>query len=354
MLILIHISLTSGMFFTRCGQYTDCYSCVSRDCKWCPLDENCHAKVSLFSNQCNAAQSINMTKNCGNQLYKSYDPAFAYESLLLTAVADTNKSSQCLKKIFPDTDYEIIAEISVPCDDYLFTYQNCYAYVGVTHSKKTILVAYRGTKSPRQLIEEVLLTLSIPKRAFIGGGHVQAYFNNAHLKLYANVSRNVKSLKSKYPDYNVLVLGHSLGGAIASIASASLVYEKIVQSDRMTLITFGMPRVGEQEYARIHDKLVPNSFRLVHHRDIVPHMPLCKFSCSVHGPYHHGREVFYPETYMNISSEFIVCRGNEDSRCSDGFISKHMCLMDTSACWHDHRYYFGILVSTYCDGILKL
>ena len=353
-LILLQAIIFNGgvLAGSSCSHYGDCYNCVSRDCNWCPLDEVCHSKISLFSNQCNPTQSINATKDCRNQLYKSYDPSFAYETVLLTAVADTNQSEQCLKKLFPHRDYQIIEVISEPCDSFWFKYQHCNAYVGLSLSNKTIVVAYRGTKQDVQLVEEMLVTLAIPKQKFVAGGHVQAYFLNAHMKLYTNVAKNVKSLKSKYPDYNVLVVGHSLGGAMASIAAASLVYENIVKSDQLILYTFGMPRVGDQDYAYVHDKLVPSSYRLVHHRDIVPHLPLCKISCSVHGPYQHGREVFYPDVAMTTSSRFTVCRGDEDKSCSDGFITKHPCLMDMSTCWDDHRNYFGIEVSHYCDRIL--
>ena len=234
--------------------------------------------------------------------------------------------------------------------------ENCYAYVGVIHSKKKIIVAYRGTKDVKQLVEEALVNLAFPKLPFVGGGRVQTYFYNAHLKLYDKIKHYVIGLQYKYPDYRILVLGHSLGGAMASIASASFVYENITQSDRLTLYTFGMPRVGNQQYARAHDRLVPNSYRLVHYKDIVVHLPRCGRLCSTSAvtdiPFHHGREVFYPERKMTRGSNFKICRGDEDSNCSDGLIAKNPCLTDLFTCFDDHRYYFGIRISNYCDNIL--
>lgn len=353
--MILHIVLTGKAEY--CGRLDDCYSCASRDCVWCPLDEKCYSESLLLSNsQCGRNESVTSTKKCGNNLFEAYDAAVAYENVLLTTVADTNKSKECLQKLFPGKDYQIVATISVHCDDFFFTYQNCYAYVGVNHSKKKIIVAYRGTKNVKQLVEEALVSLAFPKQPFEAGGRVQVYFYNAHLKLYNKTKYHVIGLQSKYPDYRILVLGHSLGGAIASLASASLVYENITQSNRLTLYTFGMPRVGNQQYARAHDRLVPNSYRLVHYRDIVVHLPACWKLCSTSAvadiPFHHGREVFYPNKKMTRESKFKLCRGDEDSNCSDGLISRDPCLMDIFTCFDDHRYYFGIEISNYCDHIL--
>lgn len=356
--MILHIVLTNRA--QNCSLHGDCFSCTSRDCFWCPLDEKCYSEpLPLNASQCGTEEFISSTKNCGNHLYEAYNAAVAYENVLLTAATDTNKSEECLQKLFPRKDYRIVATISVPCDDFFFSYPNCYAYVGVNPSKKTIIVAYRGTKDVKQLVEEALVSLAFPKQPFEAGGLVQMYFYNAQLKLYNKIKYHVMALKSRYPDYRMLILGHSLGGAMASLASASFIYENVTQSDRLTLYTFGMPRVGNQQYARAHDRLVPNSYRLVHYRDIVVHLPMCGSLCSTHAdyatdvPYHHGREVFYPTSNMTRGSQFRLCRGDEDDSCSDGLISKYPCLIDIFTCFNYHRYYFGIRVSDHCDNILS-
>ena len=336
---------------TDCDRNTDCFRCTSRDCKWCPLDKKCCDKSSVCSNHRNSGDNITDSQTCNNKFFQSYNAIAAYEAVLLTAAANTDRSTECLRKTFPTRDYEIVANISVPCDDFLVLYPNCFAYVGVTHSNKTIIVAYRGTLNIKQLIDEALISLFVPKVPFKAGGRVQEYFNNAHNRLYKQVRKNVTLLKSKHPGYMVLVTGHSLGGAMASLASVSLVYENITHSDHLTLYTFGMPRVGNRKYAETHDRLVPNSYRLVHHRDIVPHLPLMtgkKFD----GPYHHGQEIFYTEKKMAWNSNFSICTGDESNKCSDGLITKHPCITDFLSCCNDHKYYFGMEVEDYCDKIL--
>ena len=121
--IILHIVLTGKA--EHCGLNDDCYSCTSRDCMWCPLDKKCYSESLLLTkSQCGRNETVSSTKKCGNYLFEAYDAAAGYENVLLTAVADTNKSKECLQRLFPGKDYQIVATISVPCDDFFFTYQN--------------------------------------------------------------------------------------------------------------------------------------------------------------------------------------------------------------------------------------
>ena len=90
----------------------------------------------------------------------------------------------------------------------------------------------------------------------------------------------------------ILVTGHSLGGALANLAAADI-REKFPEFRKpMKLFTFGAPRVGNQQFARMMNTYYPegNNFRVVNKRDIVPHIPtrvINKFY------YHNGDEVWY-------------------------------------------------------------
>lgn len=63
-------------------------------------------------------------------------------------------------------------------------------------------------------------------------------------------------LKNKYPDYQVWIAGHSLGGAMASLAASYIATLKLTDPTTMRLVTIGQPRTGDQDYATAHDKLV--------------------------------------------------------------------------------------------------
>lgn len=60
--------------------------------------------------------------------------------------------------------------------------------------------------------------------------------------------------------------GHSLGGALASLAAIRTVLDGVRNSNQIKLITFGQPRTGDTTYAFNHDRLVPYSYRLVNEK----------------------------------------------------------------------------------------
>jgi len=73
-------------------------------------------------------------------------------------------------------------------------------------------------------------------------------------------------LISSYP---LLIVGHSLGGALATLAACD------VQAGGLPLAvrTFGSPRVGDQDFVDAFNKRVPDCIRVRHDEDLVPTVP---------------------------------------------------------------------------------
>ena len=68
-----------------------------------------------------------------------------------------------------------------------------------------------------------------------------------------------------------MITGHSLGGALAVMAAAHLQHKyKVVE----LLYTLGQPRVGNYYFASFMTQFIPNTYRIVHYTDIVPHIPI--------------------------------------------------------------------------------
>jgi hypothetical protein len=212
----------------------------------------------------------------------------------------------------------------------------------VSHSLKKIILAYRGTTSNEQLVDEIESVISKHKVPAKIGGYIQEYFSNANDQLYPCAKSSMKDLVNKYPTYGVIIAGHSLGAAIASIASAQLVFDNVINKENTTLYTLGLPRTGDRKYALNHDRLIKKSWRIVHFRDIVPKLPpLTPFPDS---PYHHQREIFYGEN-MGILSNYIECFNYEDKNCSRGYLPSLSSI-------EYHRVYYGINVEFYCDDMM--
>ena len=113
------------------------------------------------------------------------------------------------------------------------------------------LVAFRGTADERDLWRD-LDAVRVPE----GTGEVHRGFQKA-LDLVWN------DLAARLAGRPVTFTGHSLGGALATIASAR--HERT-----RAVYTFGSPRVGDSAFG---ESLRAPVYRVVNNTDLVPHLP---------------------------------------------------------------------------------
>lgn len=272
----------------------------------------------------------------------NYQPELSYKMLLLSSVTYSKHQLQkCMNKAVPQDKFQVESVVTRPCDAIK---SKCSGYVAFSHVLQAIVIAFRGTRDAFQLMDELLETLFVPSEDFLGG-KVQSYWKRSFVVLWKDIEPRLKSLISAYPSYQVWVTGHSLGAAIASVASAWIAYKRMVPRENIILYTFGMPRVGDYKYALQHDQLVHNSWRVVNFDDIVPHVPL--FTPGVPGgAYHHGQELFYTKPALSIYSPHKECHGkptDEDLTCSRG-----LAITDLQQSVKHHLEYFGVRPGAYC------
>ncbi|PIO59138.1 triacylglycerol lipase, partial [Teladorsagia circumcincta] len=161
----------------------------------------------------------------------------------------------------------------------------CSGFTAVAHRDKANIISFRGTKNVPQLLAEI--DAAGEKVKWIAGGFVSKYFNDGFMGLWtAGMKEDFRALRVKYPEYELWVTGHSLGGAMASLAASYIIAEEGVPSTSVKMVTFGQPRVGDYQYAKVHDTQIAYSFRVTHWRDMVPHLPPKFFM----GYYHHESE----------------------------------------------------------------
>lgn len=98
------------------------------------------------------------------------------------------------------------------------------------------------------------------------------YFADAYRALAKEIITAVKDAKKQY-GFPVFATGHSLGGALATLLSFELAHEHGITP---IVYTYGQPRVGNYEFAKKFDQLVPQMYRVVRNRDVVAHIPFCK------------------------------------------------------------------------------
>ncbi|XP_067939932.1 uncharacterized protein [Watersipora subatra] len=147
------------------------------------------------------------------EISTNYSKELAYEQVFLAAAAYSDEPKVCIEKLkagrntLPN-DIDIVEVIARPCDNTIFKYKECAAIIGLSVSRESIYVSFRGTTSfIPQFIVQAFSILFKSKLAY-GKGHVQKYFLIAYQKLSC-LEPQVMKLLEQYPDFTVHFSGHS-------------------------------------------------------------------------------------------------------------------------------------------------
>ena len=147
--------------------------------------------------------------------------------------------------------------------------------------------------------------------------------------------RKVMKAHEQYPQYRMIVTGHSLGGALATLAAADI--RKIDDpwySENTELYTYGSPRVGNEATARFLTKQSNYSYRVTSMHDPVPRIP------SVFLGYWHMQPEYWIRNHPDDPrpKDITVLTGYNNE---DGNRDSHSWKADP------HRHYFGLIRN--CD-----
>lgn len=150
---------------------------------------------------------------------------------------------------------------------------------GVFTSDDWIIVAFRGTTpSPlRGLIFESQINGRAGQKTWGEAGRVHAGYAAAYDALRAKVEDAVKAeMDACGGEKRLVVTGHSLGGALATLCAARLARAYGPEGARVDAVTFGQPRVGDSEFVRYLDVELANALsyaRVVHGADLFARVP---------------------------------------------------------------------------------
>lgn len=147
---------------------------------------------------------------------------------------------------------------------------------------------------------------------------VHTGFYSSWLHTRKAILSDVTAAIEKYPGYQLTLVGHSLGGAVAALAGLDF----LARGWNPRVTTFGEPRVGNKELMsyfnnrfNITSNNDSNTFhRVTHVSDPVPLLPLAEWGYSMH-----SQEVFISAPDLPPSlGDVQYCNGDEDPNCIAG------------------------------------
>ncbi|KAF1930394.1 alpha/beta-hydrolase [Didymella exigua CBS 183.55] len=201
---------------------------------------------------------------------------------------------------------------------------------------KELILSLPGTSSVQDFLTDfVFIPLDQTTAAGCTDCRVHGGFYVAWRSIADQVTTALADLRAKNPGYSIVITGHSLGGALATLAYTDL---KAVDVPVKIAYTMGSPRVGNPAYANFVDRLSGASdsnlgtmIRITHNTDGVPGLP-----SQAMGFQHSRTEIYELDNAAGKQSleTTFRCYGQEAPDCNKatatGFINQ------------DHLVYTGI------------
>jgi hypothetical protein len=169
-------------------------------------------------------------------------------------------------------------------------------FVGYDADANEIVVSFSGTNplSIRDWIDDIdTVKVSYP---YCSGCEVHKGFYDTYSSIDADVKSLVASYQANYPTATVGITGHSLGAAMAAHCAAEFTHAGIAIT---TSYTYGMPRVGNEDFETWYKNTIIGTFRVVHNKDPVPHLPFESWGFH-HMPYEVTIHIFTCKSCRNF------------------------------------------------------
>jgi triacylglycerol lipase len=197
-----------------------------------------------------------------------YHPNNAYSLALVSALA-YERNKQVAEQTAKDWGFERI-----------FFFDRGGTQAILLADQEKIIVGFRGTEP--DLLSDWITDAKIRKTAG-PGGNVHRGFKEALNWIWLDVEKTIEWLREALPKEKQQTLwftGHSLGGALATMAAAFCKFNEdpIILNG---LYTYGQPRVGSEKFAaNFNTAFKSQSFRFVNDADVVTRVPpsICDYS----------------------------------------------------------------------------
>ena len=166
----------------------------------------------------------------------------------------------------------------------------------VLSSKKHNIIVFRGTQRTIEWVLNINAVYATKKSKILSNsyGTVHPGFSTIYSNIATQTLEIAKNLNPSVPCY---VSGHSLGAAIATLAAIDIAVNIPRLKKQVQLYTYASPRVGDPVFAREHNRVIPNSYRVVNLADAITLVPFT---------------VFFKTEYVHVGEEWAFLVQNGD------------------------------------------
>ena len=140
----------------------------------------------------------------------------------------------------------------------------------IVGDEEKVIIAFRGTEN----LDDWKTNINLAKAAW-KVGMVHSGFWRSIESVWPTATARLNSLRTN--NQPIWITGHSLGGALATLA-CGLLDDELPEESIAGVYTFGQPRVGDLLFAQTVDKRVKKRyFRVVNNNDIVTRIPSLQY-----------------------------------------------------------------------------
>ncbi|KAJ5312444.1 hypothetical protein PENANT_c027G07118 [Penicillium antarcticum] len=199
-------------------------------------------------------------------------------------------------------------------------------YIAVDDTNKAVVIAFRGSYSVRNWFADASFPYVDP--GLCGGCFAELGFWSSWTNVRDDVTAQLEDALSQNQDYDLVIVGHSLGAAVATLAAADL---RTKGHESAKLYAFASPRVANPTLAKFITAQ-NNNYRFTHQNDPVPKLPVIAMG------------------YAHVSPEYwITSADNTTVTASDIDIVDGILSLDGNtgtgvpliSDFHAHHWYFG-------------
>jgi hypothetical protein len=148
-------------------------------------------------------------------------------------------------------------------------------------------------------------------KVFQGHGYVHRGFQRGWQGIAQRVIEQIHRWDHESPNASLWISGHSLGGALATVAAAALEDQGVLVDG---VATFGQPRVGDWTFvSRFNTALNAKTFRFVNNNDLVPDVPPIFVPWNLPRLYYHVGQLKYIDFKGKLLSALTPGRRFVDS-----------------------------------------